>query len=145
MKRIVGAALLVLAIYAASVAISVAEPLTVGETSIEGVYSVSGSDYAGVATIRKFGDGYTMQMITATVDESGEATGSGSSLAIGLRDGNKITFSWHTKVQGLTHYTIGKDGVLSGRWLTIPGDGKTRPETLKRTGPLPKPAGGEDT
>lgn len=110
---------------------------------LEGIYSVAGLEadlpYTGAATIRKFEDGYIVHVMTSALDEEGNARNSNSTVAIGLRDGNKLSLAWKTPtITGVTVYTIGKDGVLSGRWITLPGQGKERTETLKRIGDLPK-------
>lgn len=123
-------------------------PLQGEPADIAGVYSIVGREgdnaYIGSANIHKSGDGYAVQMAVATI-EDGEIKSFSTVLAVGLRSGDKLSIAWTSgKVVGVTVYQIEKGGVLAGTWMTLPGTGTVRTETLKRIGPLPlpKPGGG---
>lgn len=109
---------------------------------LEGVYSIVGKegdlDYTGSAVIRRVGSGYVMQTITTYLDPQGEPHAFGSLVAVGLRDGDNMAFSWSVgKTIGATMFKVEKGGALSGRWISLPG-GEVRTERLERIGPLPR-------
>jgi hypothetical protein len=119
------------------------EPMQPQADALEGIYAVAGkengADYTGAVVIRKFGDGYAVQISTALLEE-GELAGMSHFNGVAMKRGDQLSFAWKMdKFVGLTVYTIGKNGVMAGQWMTFPGAGQLRSETLTRLGPLPKP------
>jgi hypothetical protein len=98
---------------------------------LSGVYEMHGGTgsarYAGLAIIRKVGEGYGVQMIA----------GFGHSfVGIGFREGDRLTIAWIEKdMPGITTYKL--DGKLfKGRWLHQ-GTMKWSDEELRYLRPYP--------
>lgn len=105
---------------------------------LSGIYAVTGTrpapggslPYTGTCLIKRHGEGYFVQ------SASGEcATG------IASRSGDILSHGWSTEgARGVTVYRItqGKAGpVLTGSWLTWPGNGRKYVEVLRFVSPLP--------
>ena len=112
------------------------------ETDIQGVYEVEsvgdGEPYRGLAVIKKANDAYIMTQIV----------GAGMTQSACVRVGNAMSAAWVIKgpngetVIGSTIYTIGgRSGSpeLTGRWVSLPGNGIVHREVLRFLKELPGP------
>lgn len=94
-----------------------------------GIYEVDGKQgnerYDGIVTIRKVRAVYTIQW----------SIGDNTFVGIGQRTGDVLSVGWAqvqggNVVRGVTVYTRGKDGVIEGAWVSLPGNGEKHRETL---------------
>ena len=95
------------------------------QPSLVGVYAVTGtagdSHYTGAALVTWAEGVYHVQIVSVT-EREGKTRIPPHVLAVGKRDGGKLTTSWRQgEMHGLTEYTL--DGAtLRGRWTSLTGD-----------------------
>ncbi len=107
----------------------VADDIT-GVWLVEGVEHGKDEDraYTGVAIIKKVGDVYMIRAIGMDWP---------TLVGIGIRRNDSLNVSWSAgDVRGVTTYRIGKNK-LSGRWATLPGNGRINEERLQFLKSLP--------
>jgi hypothetical protein len=108
------------------------------QPSLCGVYAVTGTSgddrYTGAALVT-WREGVYHVQIVAVADVAGQRKLADPVLAVGKREGGRITTSWRQgDMHGLTVYTL--DGAtLRGRWTTV--QGMTGDEVLIYKGRLP--------
>lgn len=96
-----------------------------GYWTVNGKESASGKPYSGIATIERKGEAYLVHWAMQ---------GGSSFVGVGLRTGDSFSVAWalprgDTVLRGLNVYKI--DGkTMSGRWLTLPGNGQIQTETM---------------
>ena len=98
--------------------------------SFEGFWAVTGKEasgkpYSGIVTIERKGEAYLLHWAMQ---------GGTSFVGVGIRTGDQLAVSWavlrdETVLRGVNVYRI-EGKTMSGRWLTLPGNGVIQTETL---------------